>query len=125
MISSVFLQDNAFPFEFGVFEIEDEADLEAGDAEVIEHLTEFVVGDAVDDLGVHHHLAIGDEVGNVLGDLDGFVEDREALQLLKRDVAQAELHHQSVFVWFFVQSITNPIQDLQGAVDDVVHLLFT
>jgi len=32
------LEDNALPFKLGVFEIQDEADLMAGDAQVVEHL---------------------------------------------------------------------------------------
>ena len=44
-----------------------------GDLKVVEHLTYFVIGDAFDDLGVHHHKIKHDEIGNIFADLNGFI----------------------------------------------------
>ena len=56
--------DHPANFEFWVFEVEDKADLEIGDFEVVEHLSDFDIGDAVDDFGVDDDCAKCDQIRN-------------------------------------------------------------
>lgn len=90
MFSSVGLQDDSFPFEFGTFEVEDQAHPQSGDAELIDHLPHFVVGDAIYDRGVHHDFVISNEIGNIFGHLNGFGANRKALLLAERNPPETE-----------------------------------
>ena len=42
------LQDDAFPFESGMFEIQDDADSQARNTQIVDHLASFVVRDFFD-----------------------------------------------------------------------------
>ena len=48
-----------------MFEINDDANAEPRDTEVIEHFAAFNIGDLVDYLRVHHHGAEGDEIRKI------------------------------------------------------------
>src|ERR1041384_6561309 len=117
------LYNNALPFELGVFEIQDNADSQPGDAEVIYHLSALVIGNVVNDLGVHHNGGMGDEVWNKLAHFDLLVEDIELSLLIEGDATQLELHDQRVFVNFFVQAVPDAVEHLQRAPDQLINFV--
>ena len=67
--------EDSLPFEVAAFEIQDQANRVAGDLEVVEHLSEIVVGDSFDDLGVHNYEAENDEVGDIFPHLHGIIQN--------------------------------------------------
>jgi hypothetical protein len=77
--------DNAFPFEPTPFEVDDQTDRVSGGFQVVEHLTDFMVSDAVNDFGVDDHQIVDDQVGYVFSDFVQFVDDFVSWLLLPRD----------------------------------------
>ena len=65
--------DHPFPLETGVVEVEDQADGMACDFEVVEHLAQLLVGDTVDDLGIHNDRSECNEIWHILTDLHSFI----------------------------------------------------
>src|SRR5262245_51918988 len=111
--------NNALPFELGVFEIQDNADAQLGDTEVIHHLAALVAGDAVNDLGVHHNGG-----WNKLAYLGLLVEDLELSLLIESDAPQLELHDQRILVNFFVQAVPDAVEHLQRAPNQLINFVF-
>lgn len=87
------LEDDALPFEFGVLEVEEESDVEAGDFKIVNDLGFFVVAERLHNLGVDDDLTKHDEIRDVFADVDGFVNDRKTRLLLVGDVLQLQLDH--------------------------------
>ena len=49
-----------------MFEVENKANFEVGDFQIIEHLAQFVIGYPVNDFGVYHHCIANDEIGDIV-----------------------------------------------------------
>ncbi len=79
--------DDSFPFESGAFEVDDQTDGVTGDLQVVEHLADFMVSDAVNDFGVKDYQVVDDQVGYVFSDFVQFVDDFVARLLLPRNSA--------------------------------------
>jgi hypothetical protein len=77
--------DNSFPFESGTFEVDDQTDGVTGDLQVVEHLADFMVSDAVDDFGVKDYQVVDNQVGYVFSDFVQLVDDFVARLLLPRN----------------------------------------
>ncbi len=92
----VFSKHNAFPLQFCVFEIEQQANSQAGDFQIVQHLAKFVIADAINDFCVNDDLLEADQVWNVFTDLDSFVDDVKYPLLLASDLLWAEFYDQSV-----------------------------
>ena len=71
----VFSKHNAFPLQFCVFEIERQANSQAGDFQIVQHLAKFVIADAINDFCVNDDPLEADQVWNVFTHLDSFVDD--------------------------------------------------
>ena len=114
--------EDPLPFEAAAFEIQDQADRMAGDLEVVEHLTYFVIGDAFDDLGVDHHEIEDDEIGNIFADLHCFVNDVVTRLLVPRNPTQPEFDTQGIFIGLLQQPMTQSVDNLKCAADDLTRL---
>jgi len=127
-LSAVLFQEvrihHSFPLQAGTAKIDDETDRMAGDFEVVEHLPEFVVGNAVYDLRVHYYGAERDEIRHVFANFDGLIKYVVPPLLFAWDGAQAELDDKSVLVRSFQQSMPEYIQYLEGAADNGLSLRF-
>ena len=77
--------EDPLPLEAAAFEIQDQTDRMAGDLEIVEHLSEIVIGDSFDHLGVHDYESESDEVGNIFPHLHGFIQNVVAWLLLPWD----------------------------------------
>lgn len=121
------LQDDAFPFESGMFEIQDDADSQAPDPQVVDHLASFDVRDMVHCFGFDNYFdnytVKGNEVGNVFANMDIPVADFEASLLGDGDSLGFEFHNQSVFVRLFQQSMSEGIQNRDGAAHDAIDFV--
>ena len=73
-----FGERNSAEFEFGPLEVEDQPYFEARRSEIVQHSSNFVVGDAVDGLGIDYDSIEGGEVGHILADLHATVGERVA-----------------------------------------------
>src|SRR5436190_5784301 len=102
-------QNNPFPFQLGMFEVQDDADSQFGDAEIIYHLAALVVGNSINAFGVHDNGGMGDQIGNALTDHDLLVKDGESSLLVEGDALQLELNDQRIFVNLLVESVPDPI----------------
>ena len=85
--------DDALPLQFGFFEIDDEADLHSGDAEVVEHLAALNVGDAFNRFRIHDDFTVNDEVRYEFPDLYFPPVDGEWFLLLEWYSPMAKFHH--------------------------------
>ena len=68
-----------------MLEIQNQSDRQSGDAEIIQHLPAFMVGDTLNGLGVHDDLATSDQVRNKFANVLAFVEHLESALLVKGD----------------------------------------
>ena len=109
---------HTLPLQFDAPEIEDKTNGVAGNLEVIEHLPEFVVGDALNDLRIQNNTAVRDQVRNIFTDLHCLVEDIIASLLLARNMTPAKLHNQRVFIRLFQEAMTEFVQYLKSAAND-------
>jgi len=94
-----------------MLEIQYEADLQAGHAEIIQHPPDFVIGDALDGLGIHDDFSENDQIGNILPDLAITVMDREAGLLDKRNAQIPELNNQGLFIRLFMEPMPQRVRD--------------
>ena len=78
-----------------------------------------VVVERGDDLGVHDHEVVDDEIGDQRADELAFVVDREWALLIEAVTALGELDEERVFVEFLVQAGTERIEDLHRGADDL------
>jgi hypothetical protein len=116
--SSAVRVDNPFPFEAGVTEIEDDSDLVTCDLEVVEHLAQFVISDALNDLGIDHDAPERDEVGHVFSHSDRLVNYIIMALLFVLDGPQTELNDKRIFIRLLQQSMSEFIQHLESAPDN-------
>jgi len=84
-----------------VLEIEDDTNTELGYPQIVQHQSTFVVGNLVDHFRIHDDGIKRNEVGNEEPYLLSFIEDVEGRLLPKRNVSQAKLDDQGVFVRLF------------------------
>jgi hypothetical protein len=63
------------PFQLRVFEIQQECDLKSGNVQVSDHLGDVRVIEGRDDLGIHNHFAIYNQVGDELADKTASIGD--------------------------------------------------
>ena len=97
--------NDALPLQFGFFEIDDETDRHFGDAEVVEHLTAFDVGDASDRFGIHDDFSVNDEVGYEFSDLYFPPVHGKWFLLLEWYSPMAKFHNEGIFIRLFMQAI--------------------
>src|SRR5258706_2807561 len=102
--------DNTIPIESGMFEIQNEADAEAGDPEIIDHLTTLVIRNSVDDLCIHNNSAKCYQVRHKFTHLSALVNNRKPLLLVKGNSLELEFHDQCVFINFLMQSVTDNVE---------------
>jgi hypothetical protein len=117
------LKNDTFPFQAGVFEIQDQADLELGDAKIIQHFAALVVSDAVNDFGVRNHGIKRNKVRDELADLNATEMNRETALLVERDAELFETNDQAVLIDLLIQSVANFVQDLKGQSNDLLRLV--
>ena len=115
--------DYAADFEFGFFEIEDEADWQAGDFEIIEHLADLVVCNALNHLGVHDNFPECDKIRDKLGYLNASVEYWITGLLEKWNFPELKFHRQPILVWLFMIAVTDFIQHGKRRANDQVCLI--
>src|ERR1051326_118933 len=108
------LENHALPFQTGVLEVQDQSHLQLCDPKVIQHLTAFVVGDAINHLRVHDHQAESNQVGNELADFDAAKQNRKPSLLIERNPIQLETDGQRVLVNLFVQPVPDFVENLEG-----------
>ena len=119
----MFLKNQTLPLEPWVFEIEDEADAELGDAEIIYHLAALVIGDTVDDLRVHQDLVERNQIRNEQAHRYLLVQDLILPLLRTGNPSQPEFNYQRVLIAFFVQTMAKFIENFKCAADDLVSFL--
>ena len=113
-------EGNPSELELGVFEIQDQPYLEAGDAQIIKHLADFVVSDSLDGFRIHYDFSVGDEVGNVFADFDITIMNRVAGLLKKRNSMIPEIDSEPLFIWFLVIAMPNGVKHIERTADDLL-----
>src|ERR1041385_6830063 len=94
---------DSLPFQSGVFEVQNHANSELSNLEVVQHLSSFDICDAVNHFGVHNHRVECDQVRNKQPHLVALVEDLEVRLLLERNLAKPKLYNQCVLIRLLVQ----------------------
>ena len=111
--------------ESGMFEIEKETDRETGESEVVEHLSEFVIGNFRNGLCVHDDLVESNEIRNVLTNLCPLVEQWKPLLLATRNLTPLELDDQGILIRFLVKSMANLIMNRKRTPQNRFRFLLT
>src|SRR6267142_812046 len=78
------------PFEPCMLKIENDADRQSSDAEIVEHLPTLKVRNPVDCLGVNDQLLLDDEIGNILSNQLALIQHPMPLLLRVRNTAASE-----------------------------------
>src|SRR5437660_11056591 len=112
--------DDAFPFQFRVLEIPNQANPKLCDSQIIHHLAALVVGNSVNDLSIDDDSSKSNETGNEFADLHTAKHNGEPPLLIKRDVGLVENDRQGVLVNLLVQTVAHPIQDVERVPDDLL-----
>ena len=94
----------------------------ASDFQVVEHLAEFMIRDAVDDLGIDNDKAEHDQVRDVFPNPHAFVNHIITRLLDVGNATQAELHAERILVGFLHKTVSQGIQNLECATDDSTRL---
>src|SRR5437660_10903970 len=97
-----------------VFEIQDDPNGKSSDPEIIQHLTAFVVGDAVNCLSFDDQFPLDDKIRNVVSDQFALVQHLMPFLLIVGNVTQAELHAQAILINLLVQPVAANVYDLEG-----------
>src|SRR5208283_2129868 len=122
--TQMLLEDDAFPLQPRVLEVEDQANSQFGDTQVVEHLAALNICNAVDDLCIHDHLIEGNQIGDEQPYPFILVEHLELALLAEADASQAKLNHQRIFVALLVQPVAQFIKHFKRAPNDRVGFLF-
>ncbi len=120
-----FSKDNPLIFEFGVLEVEKDADPETGDFQVIDHLGFFVVANGLNDFGVDDDGVEHDKVWHVFTHIHGFVNHWKSRLLFVGNASQLKLNYQRILIRLLQQSMSEGVQYLHGATDDLEDFFFT
>jgi hypothetical protein len=77
-----------------------------------------VISDSIDHLGIHDNRIKGDQVGNEETNLVSFIKDIKHSLLLERNLSQAKLDCQRIFVWFLEEPMTKRVENLNRRADN-------
>ncbi len=83
-----------------VFEIQNQTDLQPGDAQIIQHLATLDIGYPVNDLRVHNHRTKNDQVGDKYADLNTAKQNRKLSLLIKGRVILFKQNRQRALINF-------------------------
>ncbi len=86
--------------------------------QIVEHLAEFMVCDAVDHFGIHYNFSCYDQVRNVLTYRHSFVGHIETGLLLTGRIAIPQLNHKCVLVGSFKQAMSQGIENFLCRADN-------
>lgn len=116
-------KNDAFPFEVGVFEVDDKADLLAGDAKVVGDLATVDVGDPFYGLRIDDDVVVSNEVRDEFTNVLFLVVNFEDFLLLVGDASKFEFNDESILVELFFESMAERVVNFKGAPNDLVDLL--
>ena len=98
----VFGENDSFPFQSWILEIDDESQWEFCDAQVVENLATLDISNAIDGFSFDDDFFVGDEVGNKFADFHLFPTDWISRLLEKWNSSKTEFYNKGVFINFFV-----------------------
>ena len=101
---SLEIEDDAFPFESGALEVEEERYAEAGCFQVVDALRHVMGGDLVDALQLQDQFLFHYQIGNVVADGFAFVGDEEFSLRLNGQPAETEFLYESPFIYLFQEA---------------------
>ena len=113
------LVGDAFDLEAGVFEVEEQGGLEAGDVEVAEHLGEVVLVEGGDDLWIDNHHVLNDQVGDQGADVLAVIADHEVPLNIATQPLFGEFDDKGAFVELFIETGLEGEEHLVGGSDDL------
>ena len=102
-------ENKPLPLQLCALEIQDYSDRSVSDPQIIEHLPALVIGDAIDHFDIHDDPSMHDQIGHVFADFHGLVDHVEALLLQSRNLPDAKLHHEGIFIRLLVQSMPQSV----------------
>jgi hypothetical protein len=117
------LNDDPFPFQAGVFEIQNQSNPQTCDPEIVYHLTTFMVSDAIDDFCIHDHSAKANQVGHEFADLNSTEENGEPPLLFESNLVLFESDRQRNLVDLLVQPVPHFVQHSESMSQNSLSLL--
>lgn len=109
---------DAFDTQHSMLKIEQERDIEVGDIEIANHLSDVGFVKNGRDLGIHDHGILNDKVRNQGTNKLAVVEDVVGLLLLAAKALFAEFYDQGALVKLFVKTGLECVEDSVGGADD-------
>ena len=117
-------ENDSFPLQFGVFEVEQDTNATFCDSQVIEHLPSFVVGDSVNDFRVNDHCLERDEVWREGANDFSSIWNAECRLLFEWNGTMTKLNDQRVLVWLFMETMPNAVEHVDSGAEDLVNFVF-
>ena len=117
------LENNAFPLQLRMLEIEEDTYTKTTDSKVVQHLSAFVVRDTIDNFCVDDNRTERNQIWNEFTDAMAFVINRKARLLLIRYFLQSEFNSQRILVQLFIKPMPQRVQNFKGASNDLKYLL--
>jgi hypothetical protein len=105
-----------------MLEVEDESNLKSSGSEIIEHPTDFMIGDSINGFGVNDNLSENNEIRNVFPDFYVTVMKWKSALLLKRNSLIPEFNGKRFLIGFFMKSMTQSIVNGKRATDNDLGL---
>src|SRR5438132_13221920 len=106
-----------------MLEVQTNAAMKSGDAEVIQHLPALMVGNALDRLRVNDELLLHHKIGDIFSHDLTFIQDPMPLLLRVWDASQPELHTKAVLINLLVQTMPSNVQYFDCAADHCIYFL--
>jgi hypothetical protein len=111
------LRDYSLPFDGWLLEVDEQAEVELGDTEVVQALGEVLVAEAVRAFEFDDDGVFDEDVGVVVADAGSFVGDGEG-GLAGREVLEVEFAEEGAFVDFFEEADAEGVGDFEEGADD-------
>jgi hypothetical protein len=92
-----------------VLEIQNYADSQLRDAQIIQHQATFVVRDSIDDFCVDDNGIERDQIGHKQTNFAPFIQHIENGLLPKGNLAYSKFHDERVFIWLFNDAVAKGV----------------
>jgi hypothetical protein len=105
-----------------MFEVEDQPDTAFAYPKIIQHLSAFMIGDVVNDLGIDYDGIEDKQIRDEFTDVLLPKQHGKSALLIKGNAIQAKGDAQGILVDLFVKPMSYLVQDIERAADDLFSL---
>jgi len=106
-----------------VLKVKSHANAQAGDPQIIQHQSSFVVGDFINYLRIYDERIKSNQVGNKDANPLAFVQHIKRGLLLEGNFPQQKLDDQCIFVWLLDETMAERVENLDSTAHNLKNLV--